>query len=212
MSDDRLRGVERSAALGDPIARARLLVERARRGRLAPERLRLAAWLGDPTARLATGEDSDETVAHVRPKGRKDDWTRALAAWGQGAVVRAAYVVALDGMRHWRRHYRDDASLPGVLEAVAAWLRCPCAPCAEQVGRAVDEGAIPDGRDNRSGRAKWHVLNVAHAVLATRAEAWTGCALEVIGESPPTHVREAIRAALVPWALGLEADVIDEPC
>jgi hypothetical protein len=214
MSDDLLRDMERSAALGDPVAQARLLVERARRGRLEPERLRLAAWLGDATARLATGDDSDEGwPAFLRPKGRKDDWTRTLASWGQEVVVRAAYVVAHDGMRHWRRHHRDDPALPGVLDAVAAWLRCPCAPCAEQVGRAVDDDAIPESKDNRSGRAKWHVFNVAHAVRGTRAEAWTRCALEVIGESPATQVREAIRDALVPWALGLEHDPGGlEPC
>ncbi len=218
MSDDLLRDMERSAALGDPVAQARLLVERVRRGRLEPERLRLAAWLGDATARLATGDDSDEArpahlrPPHMRPKGRKDDWTRTLATWGQEALVRAAYVVAADGMRHWRRHYRDDPALPGVLDAVAAWLRCPCAPCAEQVGRTVEDDAIPESKDNRSGRAKWHVFNVAHAARSTRADSWTRCALEVIGESPATQVREAIRAALVPWALGLEDDVSVEPC
>lgn len=214
MSDDLLRHVERSATLGDPVAQARLLVERVRHGRLDPARLRLAAWLGDPTARLATADDSDEArPPHLRPKGRKDDWTRTLAGWGQEALVRAAHVVASESMRHWRRHYRDDPTLPGVLDAVAAWLGCPCAPCAEQVRRAAEADAIPEGRDNRSGRAKWHVLNVAEAAHATRSEAWTRCALEVIGESPATQVREAIREALVPWALGLEADLRGlEPC
>lgn len=200
MSDDVLREVERAAALGDRPAQARLLVERVRRGRLDHERLRLAAWLGDATARLALGDDSDE--APRRPKGRRDGWTLTLAGWGKEALVRAAYVVASESMRHWRRHYRDDPVLPGVLEAVEAWLRCPCDPCAAAVGRAVDDDAIPESKDNRSGRARWHVVNVAEAARARGDDAWTRFALEVLGESPATQVREAVREALVPWALG----------
>lgn len=200
--DDRLRGVEREAALGDLAAQARLLVERVRRGRLDLERLRLAAWLGDPAARLALGEDLEESGR----RRRRDGWTRTLAAWGQEALVRAAYVVAAESMRHWRRHYRDDRALPGVLGAVAAWIRCPCGPCAEAIDRAVRGEPLPESKDNRSGRAKWHVVNVAEAARATADGAWTDFALAVIGESPATQVREAIRGALVPWALGHEAE------
>jgi hypothetical protein len=208
MSDDRLREVEREAALGDQAAQARLLVERVRRGRLELERLRLAAWLGDPTARLALGADKDDgSSSGRRARVRRDGWTVALAAWGQEALVRAAYVVASESMRHWKRHYRDDTRLPGVLHAVGAWISCPCAPCAAAIGRAIEFAPLPEGKDNRSGRAKWHVVNVAEAARATQDDAWTRFALEVIGESPASQVREAIRVALVPWALAVESSV-----
>lgn len=199
--DDRLREMEREAVLGDRVAQARLLVERVRRGRLELDRLRLAAWLGDPVARLALGEERDDG-GRRRGKSRRDGWTRALAAWGQEAVVRAAYVVAAESMRHWRRHYRDDRVLPGVLGAVAAWIQCPCDRCAAAIDHAIRGEPLPEGKDNRSGRAKWHVVNVAEAARATADDAWTDHALAVIGESPATQVREAIRGALVPWALG----------
>jgi hypothetical protein len=209
MADDRLREVEREAAWGDPAGRARLLVERVRAGQLEHERLRLAAWLGDRAACLATGEAGGPGAAasgSQTRRGRRDAWTRALAAWGKEAIVRAAYVVARDELRHWRRHYRDDASLPGVLDAVAAWIGCPCDPCARAVGRAVEAGALPEGKDNRSGRAKWHVVQAALAARAPGDEAATAHALEVMGESPAGQVRDAIRRALVPWALGHEPD------
>ena len=52
-SDERLRGLEREAARGDPQAEARVLVERMRAGELGPENVALAAVLGDEAARQA---------------------------------------------------------------------------------------------------------------------------------------------------------------
>ncbi len=67
-----------AASAGDD-DEARLLLERVRTGALAPERLELAAWLGQPAARLALG-DAAPAGDHV-PLGR---WARArprMATW-----------------------------------------------------------------------------------------------------------------------------------
>ncbi len=60
MADERLRALEREAARGDEPARAALLVERVRLGRLPATRLAAAALLGEPAARAALGSRAPE--------------------------------------------------------------------------------------------------------------------------------------------------------
>jgi hypothetical protein len=194
--DERLRHLEREAAGGDLDTRARWLLDRVRAGRLPGDRLQLAAWLGDAAARLAVGEEPLARAARTK----RDPWTQTLAGWGKEALVRAGLVVAKDELRHWRRHHKADAALPGLLDAVEAWAACPCDLCAVRVDEAAGD-RLPAPRDNRSSRALAQVLSVAGIVRAGSASDWTASAVRALGESPPLPVRDAIREALVPWVL-----------
>lgn len=71
MTDARRRARERAAEdeQGDVAARARALTERVRAGDLTPERLRLAAHLGDPPARVALGADAPKPLSIEPPRG-----------------------------------------------------------------------------------------------------------------------------------------------
>lgn len=78
MSDERTRALERRwQQTGRPEDGAGFLAQCVRTGALTPERLRLAAGLGDPAARIAAGEDVDA---------------------GQDPLGAAIWSAALDGM------------------------------------------------------------------------------------------------------------------
>lgn len=63
VSDARLQDIRRSAALGDPGAEARLLVEGLRAGLLTRERVELAAYCGHKAARVALGNGPHDWLA-----------------------------------------------------------------------------------------------------------------------------------------------------
>jgi hypothetical protein len=195
--DANIRALERAAQADDLEARAALLAARARAGRLDPDRLRLAAWLGDDAARLALGDGAPEAP---RRRTKRDPWTRELAGWGHEALVRAGLVVTADELRHWRRHHRDDLVVPGIVAAVEAWTREPSAEAVQRVAAELEREA-PRPRDDRASRALARVARLASIVLAAELAVALPHALQTLGESPPTPVRAAIREVLVPWAL-----------
>ena len=111
MSDQRLRELERRVAEGDGAAEAPLLAERVRAGTLAPNLLRLAAYLGHPPAREALGDDAP--VLHTDP----DSLIRGLEAWGPQAWVRAALATT--------RLASVTLRFLEVWTAIEAWIRDP---------------------------------------------------------------------------------------
>lgn len=123
MTDRRLRELERRLAEGDAAAEAPLLAERLRAGTLAPERLRLAAYLAHAPAR--------DALADAAPRLREDleGWIRGLAEWGPQAWVRAAVAAA----RRVLSLYEERFEAPGsfdlrpreAIEAAELWLRQP---------------------------------------------------------------------------------------
>src|SRR5690606_18593103 len=107
-----------------------LLLARVRAGELAPERVELAARLGDAGARAALG---------LAP-GRVAPW-RALLELPPPALVRA---LVLAGRRLAPVAGASPADA-AQLEAAAAWCDCPCADHAArayQASRALPEGSV----------------------------------------------------------------------
>jgi hypothetical protein len=124
VTDARLRALAHGAAHGDVMASAGLLRERVRLGELAESRLRLAAYLGDPAAGLATG---------VAPTvDDPADWVCGLGfAHGIPIVLRvlaAALVARIDTCAHPfdRDHVHELAN------ATEAWF---LEPTTENNGR-----------------------------------------------------------------------------
>lgn len=134
MSDARLRAIERSLrGGGDVTAEARLLRERARVGRLRRRDLALAAYCGDPAARLALGGAAPE------PPLELDAWLLGLEGWRNDALVRAlagAAAAYLDGYEELRP---DDPRPRRCVRAALAWCECRCHPCAEAALAAGDD-------------------------------------------------------------------------
>jgi hypothetical protein len=126
VADARVRDLERAAGAGDVDARARLLVERVRAGRLTQERLELAAYCGHPAARevlgdqelvrihaaefearIEQGRERQRTLAMMTPGLR-----RAIAYFGEGEGP--DFAAWLEGLAPW-----NDAPCFATLRAAA---------------------------------------------------------------------------------------------
>lgn len=130
MADTDLRTLERRAALGDPQAQARHLLQRMRVGELPLRRISLLAYLGEPGARAALGDEAP------RPSAELETWARALAGWGREVAVRATVAATEAAL----------AAPAGVaepcLDAARAWLTCPCDAHARAARRTSRAAAI----------------------------------------------------------------------
>lgn len=138
MADDRLRELERAAASGDdPEAVAALLRQRARAGDLEPNRLELAAFLGDPPAQRVLG---NQTPRQPEPEPVQVAGVHALAVNRAFCNVRPT-IPELEtarpgiptcrrclGSRRWRDHQRT---------AVTLWIELVITNYGLQAGRRV---------------------------------------------------------------------------
>lgn len=182
MADADLRGWERRAS-GDPATRARLLRERARRGVLARDRLRLAALLGDPAAALACDEPPGPPLADDRALLR---WLKRIEAFGPqvGArVLLAAHALAPE------RVERD----PVLRGAAEAWARAAQEGVSAEEARALVDrfGGLAEVR-----KVVWELCYRSYGGPAPETlspETWRQGAAVVV---------DAVRWRVVPWALG----------
>jgi len=135
VTDDRLREAERIfRETGDVSAETRLLLERVRAGTLAPERLELAAELGYEPAVLAT-----DAPAILVPRCLHETFL-ALERFGTEVFARAALVVTRRDRISGEK--AEEARIR--VQAVEAWLACPC----ERHRAAVEE--LADRSDPRA--------------------------------------------------------------
>ena len=140
MSDQRLRSAARAAAIdGSPEAQAALLQERLRAGTTTHELVSLAAYCGDPAARLLLApRDCPPSYAHSEQVMHSFAWAGARNEWPFQAWV--------CGLTKWHN------AVPGIAAVVAAELALPI--WVEQ-HKLEDRGAhsfsCPDNR--RSGLA-----------------------------------------------------------
>jgi hypothetical protein len=219
VSDARLRQLQRDAATGDLAARARLLTERVRIGDLAPDRLQLAAYLGDEAAEEALGQRP-----HVPPTITVGRWVRGLArpTVGEGWPEWAAQAYALAAAAAARSVLpcfagRDPVAATRAVEALDAWIACPC----DEHGRASAAAAshVPQPPPGPAGLFASRGVRFAGLAVLRAAAIPLGRAGLPRGATPPETiaadtaadaaratspeaVRVAIREALVPWALG----------
>lgn len=212
MSDARLRQLQRDAATGDLAARARLLNERVRIGDLAPDRLQLAAYLGDEAAEEALGQRP-----HVPPTITIGRWVRGLARptdgrypdWAAQAYARAAAAAARATLPCFAG--RDPAGAVRAVDALDAWIACPC----DEHGRASAAAAshVPQSPPGPAGLfasrgvrfAGLAILRAAAVSLVQGGAPATASASDAAADAARATsaevVRAAIREALVPWAL-----------
>lgn len=185
-------------------AEARKLCWNMGQGTISPRRVQLAAYLGNPAARLATGfaepaRSGPATVWHAR-RGLSN-WFEGLRTWGKETWVRAALACAELALPDYERRHPEDTGPRRTLDAATRWLCCPCAEHARQATAAVAaaahasvdfsacaalraaQAAATDGRDSLS-----------HARTAAEDAAWVVSSAE--------GVQARVRLAVVPWALG----------
>jgi hypothetical protein len=132
VADARLRALSRAADQGDVEARARLLALRLRTGDLERAALEVAAYVGDPAARLVLGPEAPDlpTVAirsaRAAPELNQRRWITGLRAYGKPWLVRAALAVAHDRAGAWAEWDAADERPRRALDSAAEWLACPC--------------------------------------------------------------------------------------
>lgn len=187
MPDSIRRDLERRARQGDSTAEAAALVRRLRAGDIDEERLRLAALLDDPAARLVLGRDAPRVPPHAHGVARE------LQAFGDVVVIRAT-VTAVRAMNATADPLTWNlARARAAIDVAEAWLACPCEAhleAARRVGQTGDETPA----DAELAPA-WAVIGpVGTRLLAT--EVALGCAAGELGEET---LRRALRRALIGW-------------
>jgi hypothetical protein len=228
--DERLRRLEREAALGDLDATRRLFIERVKLGDLGRERVLLACYLGHPVAWEMLAEEDDDP-----PQAPEDalEWVRALEPFGRTACARAALTAA----RRAADPAGDDRVSLGVraaTDALATWLECPCASHEGAVKAALESAldllfrkpryslSAEVFNSGRSGVAAAAValhpstllnphyqqliaqsLGLRHYTysLGTLAGAAFYWNLAIVGPESREGLRELIRAELLEWVL-----------
>ena len=200
MADERLRSLERAGG-GGPEARARRVRERLRAGQLDPERLALAALLGDDAARAALHGAAPAPVELL------DDLIEVLVLADAAVQVRVGAAAARAALAVHAPTIRatDLALAEAALAAAEAWVACPCEAHRAQ---AVQHWLAHLDGEPLSGEVEAQVAAFLAAQLAGspggRAAALerllrsAARALEVDG---PGLVRR-IAPGLVAWALG----------
>lgn len=223
MGDVRLRRRERAAMAGGAAETARLLGERLRHGSLAPERLELARQLGDAAAQLVIGP--------AAPVPSLEDWGKALAEWGPEVEARAALAVGEAMLPLWEGWepgvYAPGVHLRWAVRAAHALV---VGPREDETWRVADGAllaaeeavertrhhlaAIEAEHPGRVGRSSWRpadagwvlVCAVRACLSSLRVEGKRVTLRWALAECPAdvgeaVRIREAVRDALVPWAL-----------
>lgn len=219
VTDQRLRDLERDAALGDLHAQARLLLERVRVGDLTEERLRLAAYLGHEPAELA------RRLAAISPPETPAD-TRSLASglrhFEQSISVRAVVTIARSRLPAWERWSTTDRRPLLAIEAAESWLDCPCELHMSAAADAHD--AVRDATQPLVALSSWQLRHLngvrspelsvcqraktagyaageaARAAASGSARHASASVLRVLGHDED-ETMQVVRTALVPWAL-----------
>ena len=183
--------------------------------RLPRSRLLLAAYVGEERARAAIPDLQPEELAlPAEPTGisRFEAWALGLQRWGKEADVRALIALGQHALPVWRSRWPEDSRLVAALQAAIDWVRCPTPEnyrAAHEAGYVVL--CIPDAEHMEEGALDFAPARARNLfqIVAARAGSnspnhvgvWWGAPLaaELTSEEA---VREVIRAALVPWALG----------
>jgi hypothetical protein len=212
-------------------SRSQILAARLQAGDIARERVELAAALGDRPALQALGlpANSDD-VDHLDEKAF-ERWAESLVTQPVDVRARIGQAAARQVLPVWLGDYPDDDCVEDAVHALEDWILSPTreewarlreiagyhvsqfsTPPAFSAGLAIREAAGLDGE-----RQIVAVLSgVYHAWRAT-----SGIALgwyfgkprpfEPLASSETIAIlRQAVRASVVPWALG-EGDPVCEP-
>lgn len=213
MTDDRLRALERTwKETGTVEAEAEFLRERLRAGKVSDDGVRLAAFLGSKAARQALG-----LPAYVAPNELD---ARELSTYGREAVSRVCIAASWAVLPYWETVVPENSTPRRAIEEAERFVLAPGDPDEFHVdgtGRAEHFAASDRGLGYESAPALAAVAidythaGVLHGNMGT--EVVTGHSIKATragGSSEPSRViGQAIRADVVPWALGLRDPVAE---
>lgn len=204
MADAELRELERAfAASGAVDDEARLLQALVRAGRLDPERVRLAATLGDEAARRVSPVEPAPSLRAWIDRAVSSHWPVAAAGTPLGWQV--AVRLALAAAHALRASLSPfGAGSDEALRAAEDWCLCPCLACARRA--AEQTGDLP-GLTWAYDVAAWLAAgggvdrrSLRPADLSTPLAEVCGAWARDLGGADRAQAR--LMAELVPWALG----------
>ncbi|MGE0710081.1 MAG: hypothetical protein AB7N76_33705 [Planctomycetota bacterium] len=185
------RTQERAAAAGDPEAAAALLLARVRDGELEREGLELAAHLGEVAAALALGQAAP-------PPLELEPWLQALARWPVEVARRAVY--ALASLAEDRRP--GGAPDPELDDMLRDYLRQALPEYRRQILRRQLERQTSSRWQQEATKAAASA-GPERALRVQAAQRAYGLAQLLLGAGvQEEELRAAVRALLLPWALG----------
>jgi hypothetical protein len=192
--DEHLRELQRYAE-ADLAARSQLLRARLRRGELNPERVALAAYLGDEAA---------TACAAAKPApGPLLEWVTGLARWGPEALLRAGVAAARSALEAWADYAPDDERLSQALGVVERWLLDPAAvPLAD----LIDAEESTEAAAQEALRWGTKTSTVAHD--AAMAVAYVFQAITTGDPDAEGHALGADAPELVRWTASAAADAL----
>jgi hypothetical protein len=207
VADERVRELERrfrqSGAIEDEVA---WLEARVRAGALARRRLELAAYLGHPAARRLVDPPPEHRLETER-QAESELWGFQFHHWQRPWLARAC-VAAVRLLLPLFDEFRVSAHFRRCIEAVEAWIVCPCEGHAALV-RAASAGLRAP--DLAGGEGALLIERTAALVDLSPADWEDGVdvpgRVEALGEMYDLDVDAAIRDDLIPWALDLEDPV-----
>lgn len=123
-TDEALRAREREARDGDPQARARLIAEQLRAGKLTPERVEVASWVGDPAAQLVIDPPTFVRRYYAGPHAVSSlalllDGGQGWPRWGDGVPHELWFEFALRAVEKYASTLPPAVLAPGEPSAVA---------------------------------------------------------------------------------------------
>lgn len=213
MSDEKLRDLERrwknTGRIEDEVA---FLRERVRLGELDPARLELAAFLGHPASRLASGRSG-------KPDFETEDLHHGIAhmpRFGHEACVRALVAIGRAAMTHW---HRAETIPSEALRAAEDFVLCPCSEHAAKAAAASERylvhfqtigffgagEAAADAATAAGSRGDDDTPELQHAVWAATCP--LGPQADLLTEE---DLREAVRRELIPWALDEHDPIVNQ--
>ena len=195
--DNRLREIERQAALGDPEAQVALLVAKNRAGEIPWERISLAAWLEDDLAKQVVGNQGNKASSKPRR------WARGLAKNGGEEASARAVVVMYSAMAFGLNDIPESVGYRSHRQRYA-WYNPEDEELHPSFGMAAS-GAMR-WLDSRSDDERDYVLGHVATYRASRNEitlrrAWRGnrlplCYLDdVLKGGAAQHVDQTLQAA-----------------
>lgn len=175
------------------------LLRRVRKGELSQRALELLGALDHAPALEALGSHAPEEEPDLKR------WVRNLDAFGPQVSARIVVICARLLLPVLERDGIAHREALAAIDLAETWLRCPCDEHARDAQRVHNE-TIAAGMRTQSDSAETAVLVAAFAALVasmpTPAMDVAADAADVAGED---KVRRAVRAELVPWALGASA-------
>lgn len=193
--DERLRKLEREAALGGLDAQAKLILQRLRAGELTEKRIRLAAYLGDGAARLALGKEPVRTELNLVAL------VAGLDRWNKMASVRTIIAGSRLVLPVWEAYHPENRAPRVAIEAAEAWALKPseenrkaAADAMRRVQWGYDEPRDEADVSARAvAKAAWHAARAASG----QAREWTMVNPRMRGEDPRRIL--SAQAAEIAW-------------